>query len=66
MRAGDKEKIAQQFVYLDKTMRNENIPDHYETLCKQFADKYIAIITVEAPTDELPKYHVIWRQHFLS
>ena len=52
---GDKEKIAQQFVYLDKTMRNENISDHYETLCKQFADKYIAIITVEAPTDVITK-----------
>ena len=52
---GDKEKIAQQLVYLDNTMRNENRSDHYETLCKQFVDKYVAIVTVETPSDVITK-----------
>ena len=52
---GDKEKIAQEFIYLDNTMRNENISDHYETLCKEFVENYVAIITIEAPTDVITK-----------
>ena len=48
---GDKEKIAQQFLYLDMTMRNGNTSDHYVTLCKNFVQKYVAIVTVETPTN---------------
>ena len=52
---GDKEKIAQQFIYLDNTMKNGNESDHYVTLCKDFVKKYVAIVTVETPTDEITK-----------
>ena len=40
-----------QFVYLDNIMRQGKISDHYETLCKEFVAKYVAIVSVESPTD---------------
>ena len=52
---GDKEKVVQQFIYLDMTMRNGNISDHYVTLCKDFVEKYVAIVTVETPTNVITK-----------
>ena len=45
--SGNKE----QFIYLDKMMRSVSMSDHYVTLCKQFVEKHIAIISVEAPVD---------------
>ena len=36
-------------------MRKGNSSDHYETLCREFAEKYLAIVTVEAPTDVITK-----------
>ena len=44
---GDKE----QFKYLDNMMRKGNMSEHYVTLCKQFVNKYVAIVTVETPVD---------------
>ena len=52
---GDKEKVVQQFIYLDMTMRNGNISDHYVTLCKDFVKKYVAVVTVETPTNVITK-----------
>ena len=45
--AGNKE----QFLYLDNIMRKRQMSDHYKTLCKQFVQKYVSIVTVESPTD---------------
>ena len=40
-----------EFIYLDNMMRKGNMSIHYESLCKQFVEKYIAIVTVETPAD---------------
>ena len=52
---GDKEKVVQQFIYLDMTMRNGNMSDHYVKLCKDFVEKYVAIVTVATPTNVITK-----------
>ena len=42
-----------QLIYLHATVKNNNISAHYGTLCKEFVEKYIAMITVETPTDTI-------------
>ena len=44
---GDKEP----FLYLDNAMRNGKMSDHYVALCKDFVNKYVAIVSIESPVD---------------
>ena len=39
------------FIYYDQMMRDGHISEHYATICKDFVKNYIAIVSVESPTD---------------
>ena len=41
----------QKFEELHQIMKDGNMSDHYLAQCKEFVAKYVAIVTVETPTD---------------
>ena len=40
-----------QFEELHKIMKDGNMSDHYVTQCMEYVEKYIAIVTIETPTN---------------
>ena len=40
-----------QFEKIDKIMKDGDMSDHYVAQCEQFVEKYIAVVTVETPTN---------------
>ena len=42
---------SRQFEELHKIMKDGNMSDHYVTQCMEYVEKYIAIVTIETPTN---------------
>ena len=43
--------LEREEVDLNKVMRKGNLSTHYESMCKQYVKKFVAIISVKTPTD---------------
>ena len=42
-----------QFEEIERIMKDGDMSDHYVIQCEQFVQKYVAIVTVETPTDSI-------------